>query len=143
MDYIHIGAIGFAQLAMPNYYEKRRIEKQIIRELLEREKAFIIPKEFQHMCYLTIKKFPYEYDSYDELVLMYSETVLNDWENEDVDLLTTKADSFWEFANGLERYDLETEELMERCQALFHKSYPMLVVHKKNNEEDDNNLMAV
>jgi hypothetical protein len=52
MDFINIGAIGFAQFGSDDYYNKRQIEKQVTLEFMETD-VFKIPEQFQRICYYT------------------------------------------------------------------------------------------
>ena len=155
MDFINIGAIGFAQFGSDDYYNKRQIEKQVTLEFMETD-VFKIPEHLQGICHFGIKTFPYEYGSYEEVVLYYNDNVLDKWSDEYQDAYDTlgiddveseeayellknlpdnKADAFWLFANNSERIDFETEELMEKCRAAYALKFPMQLVHKKQKEE--------
>ena len=148
LDYVTIGSIGFAQLGELHYFEKRKIEKEIIREVIAENELFKIPEEFRLICIFFIKCFPYEYDSYDELVIVYDRNVIDEWEDEDVsetydnddpnfinEKEPNKFNKFWEFVNKCEEFDWESEDLMEKCQKLYQEKFPMLIVHKRDENE--------
>jgi hypothetical protein len=144
MDYVNIGAIGFAQLGTEDYHEKRLIEKQVITEYLKND-IFKIPEEFNQMSDFSIKRFPYETSSYDELVLNYSSDIVNQWsiehdqmynqtdfeEDQDPDTFETKYTRFWDWVNFLEKIDLDTEELMEKCRLKYAENLKLSVSYKK------------
>lgn len=144
MDYVNIGAIGFAQLGSEDYYEKRLIEKKVIRKYFESE-IFNIPEEFQGMCSFQIKRFPYEDSSYDEAVLAYQEDILEEWESEheerlettdfdedeDRDFFDSKYQRFWDFVNKCELIDLETDILMNECRIQYADSVKLSISYKK------------
>ena len=155
MDYINIGAIGFAQFGSDDYFNKRQIEKEIMLEFMETD-VFKIPEKFQGICHFDIKKFPYETGSYEEVVLHYNDGILDEWTEDyqnaydelDIDdaesdeayellknLPDNKSDEFWDFANQAEMIDFETDELMEKCRAAYALKFPMEVVHKKEKKQ--------
>lgn len=160
MDYINIGAIGFAQFGSDDYYNKRLIEKKVIMDFLETD-VFKIPENLKSICFFEIKKFPYEHGSYEEVVLRYDDKTIDKWDDEYQDaydnlniddaesdeayeLLKTlpnnKSDEFWDFANNAERIDFETEELMEKCNALWVKEKSMTIAYKRKDDDLDDNL---
>jgi hypothetical protein len=140
MDFVNIGAIGFAQLGSDDYYDKRKIEKQVLIKYLDTD-LFKIPDEFQHMCNFSIKKFPYEGSSYEEVVLNYDDDIVDEWAEQEEDfkhdydgppIIALKSDRFWEFVNQAERIDLESDELMAECRRLFAEQYKLYVSHMKD-----------
>ena len=162
MEYVILGAIGFAQLGTEDYWAKKEIEKKVVKEFLETE-CFKIPEKFVGMCHYAIRRFPYEYDAYYEAVLNYEHHLIDDW-NEDwnekykrlgiVDMepekavvimesMTNLAEEFWNWVNQMESIDFETKELMDKCYQLFKIEYPMKLVHKKPPSGDNEDLRAV
>ena len=121
-----LGSIGFAQLGTQDYLEKRKVEKSVLLELLETP---TFENKFPDLCSIKIVKEPYEYDSYDEVAIVYNCDKLNRLEDSDED----RFNEFWEWANELEGFDFESEELMEKCEKLYAKEYKLSIVHKKQN----------
>ena len=119
-NYITLGSIGFAQLGSSEYYAKRTIEKQVLREFIE---TLVVPEEFSGAC-IGIKKFQYEDSSYDEVVLHYPTWIENksdDW-HEDYDEEFTER---WvAFMNEMESVDFETPELVAKCTELYARENP-------------------
>lgn len=155
MDFINIGAIGFAQFGSEDYFNKRQVEKEVMLQFMETD-VFKIPEKLQGVCHFGIKKFPYECGSYEEVVLHYNDNIIDKWNDEyqeayealGIDNLESdeayelmkklpdnKSDEFWNFANQAERIDFESEELMEKCRAAYAIKFPMQLVHKKQKEE--------
>lgn len=133
MDYVNVGAIGFSQLGTPDYFDKRKIEKSVMRKLIDEDPRFKIPENLIGICWFGIKKFPYDDGSYEEIVLYYEDRIIEKSEDDQTDLHY----DFYNFSGEAECIDLETEELMLECQ----KQYSMTVVHIKNDDENlDNNL---
>jgi hypothetical protein len=114
-----IGSIGFAQYGTPDYFEKRIIEKTVIRQIVATDPAFKIPEEFEGMCRFKLARCPYEDGSYDELQLIY------DWRK-----FSHNGDEFegrfWDWAGELENFDFEKEEYFDKCYELLNQ---------KQNEE--------
>ena len=146
MDYVNIGSVGFAQLGRDDYYKKRQIEKSVILDFISNDNRFIIPENYVRMCHLRMKTFPYEYSSYDELVLVYDCDLLGEWEYSDDEEEQELYNGFWDFFNSLEKICLE-EELMSICEnkySEFLKQNPALnVIHKKKDNDKDDGLIAV
>jgi hypothetical protein len=145
-DFVNIGAIGFAQLGSEDYYAKRLIEKSVLLKYIENQtEIFNIPDEFKGMCFFCSKRFPYENSSYDEIVLSYDDSVVDDWEtehdelkettdfenDEDSDYFETKYTRFWDFVNKCESIDLETDELMEQCRLQYAETLKLSISYKK------------
>lgn len=114
-DYIVIGSNGFAQLGQPDYVTKQKAEKEVL--LPFAIEKLPIPEEFQGVCHFAWKRFPYEYDSYHELVLNFNTKVLDTWEDQEEE----KFDRFWDFANEAEVLCLDSEELTEQIQAKYNE----------------------
>ena len=108
-----IGSIGFVQYGAEDYFQKRQIERTVIREIVSEDPAFKIPEEFQGMCRFKIVKCPYEDGSYDELQLLYDWRMLSH-NGEDFE------DRFWQWAGELEDFDFEKEEYIDKCYALLN-----------------------
>jgi hypothetical protein len=48
MDYVNVGANGFAQVGDPNYWEKNKVELEFLMKLLQKE--IPIPAELKGLC---------------------------------------------------------------------------------------------
>jgi hypothetical protein len=109
-----IGSIGFAQYGSPDYFEKREIEKTVLREIVATDEAFKIPEEFEGICRFKLARCEYEDGSYDELQLIY------DWRE-----LSHNGEEFesrfWEWASEIECFDLEKEEYTDKCYSLLNQ----------------------
>ena len=121
-----LGSIGFAQLGTKDYYEKRQIEKKVLAELLGTP---TFENKFPDLCRIKIVKEPYEHDSYDEVAIVYNSEKLDKLEESDEE----RFNEFWEWANELECFDFEAEELMEKCEKLYAQEYKLSVVHKRQD----------
>lgn len=162
MEYVILGAIGFAQLGTEDYWAKKEIEKKVVKEFLETE-CFKIPEKFVGMCHYAIRRFPYEYDAYYEAVLNYDDDLVKQWEddwnekykrlgianmecekaNVLLEAMENLADEFWDWVNSLKNIDFESQELMDKCYQLFKIEYPMKLVHRKPPNGDNEDLRAV
>jgi len=121
-----LGSIGFAQLGRDDYYEKRQIEKKVLAELLGTP---TFENKFPDLCRIKIVKEPYEYDSYDEVAIVYNSDKLDRLEDSDEE----RFNEFWEWANELESFDFEAEDLMEKCEKLYAQEYKLSVAHKRQD----------
>lgn len=118
---ITIGSIGFAQYGTPDYFEKRKVENSVLRDLLQTPTFENI---FPDLCRIKIVTERYEDGSYDEVGITYNSRQLEKLEETDED----RYNEFWEWVNFLESYDFETEELIEKCEKLYAKNYKLQVV---------------
>ena len=66
-----------------------------------------IPEEFWHMCEYRVKWFTHDFGNYSEIVLMYDDRILNQWDENDPE----KFDRFWDWFNEVECVDMETESI--------------------------------
>ncbi len=123
-----IGSIGFAQLGADDYYDKRQIEKQVLKDLLETP---TFENKFMDLCKIKIVKEPYEYESYDEIAIVFNCHKMYELEESDEE----RFNEFWEWVNELEAFDFESEELMEKCERLYAESYILSVVHRQDANE--------
>jgi hypothetical protein len=105
MDYLVVGSNGFAQVGDPEYFEKNKTEMKVLSEYLENNHP--IPEEFWHMCEYRVKWFTHDFGRYSEIVLVYDDYILNQWDENDPD----KFNRFWDWFNKVEGVDLETEAL--------------------------------
>ena len=114
MDYLVIGSNGFAQVGDPEYFEKNKVEMKVLLEYLENN--YPRPDEFWHMCNYRIKWFPHDFGLYSEIVLIYDDYILNQWDEDNPE----KFNRFWNWFNEIEAVDLETEALTETIKSLYH-----------------------
>jgi hypothetical protein len=134
-DYITIGSNGFAQFGEIDFYEKQRIELPILLTYVKQKLA--IPEKFKDLCHYKIMKFPYDEDSYSEIVLNYNSWIIDQWGDSEDETLLEKHEEFWEFANEAECIDLETEELTELIKETYLRScreaevIPMHIIRTK------------
>ncbi len=119
-DYVVIGSIGFAQLGSGEYFEKEKIEKEVIQEIIAENEIFKIPKKFAGIASLRYKSFSHDFGTYRELCVVYIPDFFDD--NEEME------DAFWNWVNEMESFDFESEEIIERCQKLYFKKNGMKVI---------------
>lgn len=129
-DYIVIGSIGFAQLGTGEYFQKEKIEKKVIQEIVANNEIFKIPKEFATMASLRYKSFPHDFGTYRELCMVFVPDFFDDDEE--------KEDAFWTWVNEMESFDFESEEIMERCYQLYSEKNPMRIIPGGKGSEGDN-----
>lgn len=86
---ITIGSIGFAQLGMPDYYEKRQVEKKVLIELLNTP---TFENLYPELCRIKIVTERYEDSSYDEVGIVYDYRKMSNLEDNDEE----KYNEFWE-----------------------------------------------
>ena len=105
MDYLVIGSNGFAQVGRPDFHEQNRIEMRVLLEYLQNN--YPIPEECWHMCEYCVKWFDHDFGRYSEVVLVYDDYILNQWDEEDPE----KFDRFWNWFNEVEGVDMESDSL--------------------------------
>ena len=103
MDYLYIGSNGFAQVGNPEFYQKNEIEMKYLMEYLLTNHP--IPEEFTTMWWYKEKWFRHYFGDYSEIVLIYKDRILEDWEESEPD----KLDRFWNWFNDIESVNLESE----------------------------------
>ncbi len=113
MDYLCIGSNEFAQVGKPDFFEKNKIEMRVLLEYLQNN--FPIPEEFWHMCEYRVKWFTHDFGNYSEIVLVYNDFILNQWDENDPD----KFNRFWDWFNKVEGVDLETETITSAIKASY------------------------
>jgi len=113
MDYLCIGSNGFAQVGRPDFYEKNKVEMRILMEFLQ--KNYPIPEEFWHMCDYRVKWFTHDFGRYSEIVLVYDDYILNQWDEVNPD----KFNRFWNWFNMIEGVDLETEAITSAIKTSY------------------------
>ena len=107
MDYLVIGSNGFAQVGSPEYLEKNQVEMRVLLEYLTTN--YPILEDFAQMCFYKVKWFQHDFGSYSEIVLIYNNSILGDWEDEQTELF----DRFWDWFNTVESVNLESEQLTQ------------------------------
>ena len=117
MDYLVIGSNGFAQVGRPDFYEKNKIEMRVLMEYLKSNHP--IPEEFSHMCEYRVKWFPHDFGNYSEIVLVYNDYILNQWDENEPE----KFNRFWDWFNQVEGVDLETEALTSVIKTKYAEQY--------------------
>lgn len=123
MDYLVIGSNGFAQVGSPDFFEKNKVEMRVLLEYLK--KNCPIPEDFWHMCEYRIKWFTHDFGRYSEIVLVYDDYILNQWDENEPE----KFNRFWNWFNMVEGIDLESESLTSAVNASYTNSF------KTKNEE--------
>jgi len=113
MDYLVIGSNGFAQVGRPDFYEKNKVEMNILLEYLKNNHP--IPEEFWNMCEYRIKWFTHDFGRYSEIVLIYDDYILNQWDEVNPD----KFNRFWNWFNQVEGVDLESDLLTEAIKSRY------------------------
>ena len=116
MDYLVIGSNGFAQVGSPEYLQKNQIEMRVLLEHLTNK--FPIPNEFLQICIYKVKWFQHDFGSYSEIVLVYNDGILGDWEDEELEIF----DRFWDWFNTVESVDLESKELIQHIKNRYLES---------------------
>lgn len=113
MDYLCIGSNGFAQVGRPDFYEKNKVEMRVLLEFLRNN--YPIPEEFWYMCEYRVKWFMHDFGSYSEIVLMYDDYIINQWDENTPD----KFNRFWNWFNMIEGVDLETEAITSAIKTSY------------------------
>jgi hypothetical protein len=115
MDYLVIGSNGFAQVGDPEYFEKNKAEMKVLLEYLK--KKFPLPEEFSHMCDYRVKWFSHDFGRYSEIVLIYDDYILSQWDEDNLD----KFNRFRDWFNGIEAIDLESDYLNKAIEARYQE----------------------
>lgn len=110
MDYLCIGSNGFAQVGSPDFFEKNEVEMKFLMEYLIGNHP--IPEEFTTICWYKEKWFRHDFGDYSEIVLIYNDRILEDWEEYDPD----KFNRFWDWFNEVESVNLESEIISQRIK---------------------------
>jgi hypothetical protein len=116
MDYLCIGSNGFAQVGNPEFYQKNEIEMKFLLEYLHTNHP--IPEEFKTICWYKEKWFRHDFGDYSEIVLIYKDRILEEWEESDPD----KFDKFWDWFNEIESVNLESELITKSIENLYLES---------------------
>ncbi len=124
-DYLPLGATGFAQVVDPEYYVKQQIEAGVLLEHIQR--VHPIPEEFERMCSLKWASHSHDFGQYHDLELRYLTYQIEAWENNDED----KFERFWAYANMLECFDFENQELLDKMEDLYKTQKSIEKLSKK------------
>lgn len=73
-------------------------------------------------CNFMIKAFPYDFGTYHEIILVYDDSKIEEWETSEDEVLNDLHDSFWNWFNIVESFDLESDEITEQIKNLYLKS---------------------
>jgi hypothetical protein len=115
MDYLYIGSNGFAQVGQPDFYMKNKAEMRVLMEYLKTN--YPIPEEFSDMCYYKVKWFHHDFGNYSEIVLVYNDRLVEQWEENEQE----KYDRFYNWFNEIESVDLESDTLTEEIESCYLK----------------------
>ena len=128
MDYLVIGSNGFAQVGDPEYFEKNKTEMKVLLEYLQNSHP--IPEEFWHMCEYRVKWFTHDFGNYSEIVLIYDNYILNQWDEDNPE----KLNRFWDWFNEIEGVDLEAESITTSIRNKYTESKSVTIenIHFKN-----------
>jgi hypothetical protein len=113
MDYLTIGSNGFAQVGRQDFLEKNKIEMRVLIQYIA--KNYPVPDEFAFMCHYKVKWFTHDFGMYSEIVLIYDDSLLCQWEEKDPE----KFDRFWDWFNDVESVNLETDALTEGIKSKY------------------------
>jgi len=143
MDYLNVGANGFAQVGSDDYYAKNRFKLSYLLGLIEDK--FPIPDKLKYLCHFAKKAFPHDFGTYHEIVLIYDDQAIgegfNEEDEEDVVFYTqeeilfmkdnaismpeqapTLHDIFWDWFHEVESFDMETEEITQAIKDKYIQS---------------------
>ncbi|MDI9564894.1 MAG: hypothetical protein QM301_12055 [Bacteroidota bacterium] len=115
MDYLYVGSNGFAQVGQQDFHIKNRAEMAVLMNYLETYHP--IPEEFYGMCCYKVKWFHHDFGDYSEIVLVYNDRLLAEWETSDPE----KLNRFWTWYNLVETVDLESDALTDEIESLYFK----------------------
>ena len=92
---------------------------------------FKIPENFKEYCRITMKSFSHDFGTYKELCLIYNQEFYDE-------LDSSEENKFWLWVNGMECFDYESEEMIEKCKTKYFKEFPMKVSYRSKKEEKQN-----
>ena len=113
MDYLTIGSNGFAQVGRPDFSEKNRIEMRVLMQYIAEN--YPVPDEFAFMGRYKVKWFSHDFGMYSEIVFIYDDSLLYQWEEDDPE----KFDRFWNWFNDIESVNLESDYLNNEIRARY------------------------
>ena len=126
MDYLVIGSNGFAQVGDPEYFKKNKIEMKVLMGYLENN--YPIPEEFWHICDYRAKWFSHDFGRYSEIVLIYNDYILNQYEEDNPE----KFNRFWEWFNNVESVNLESDYLNNKISKTYQGYVSDKVINSLN-----------
>lgn len=115
MDYLYIGSNGYAQVGEPDFHMKNKAEMAVLLDYLKTN--FPIPSEFAGNCFYKIKWFQHDFGSYSEIVLMYDDQLVEQWEISDPE----RSERFWKWFIQVESANLESDALTEEIDSQYVK----------------------
>ena len=145
MDYLNVGANGFAQVGNEHYFAKSKVEMNYLLDLV-RDK-FPVPEELKMLCRFAVKAFPHDFGTYHEIVLHFDDEEIGDGLDEedafshiseeefhnclDNNLILPQQplslhDTFWTWFHEVESFNLETEEITQVIQTKYLASLDTL-----------------
>lgn len=114
MDYLVIGSNGFAQVGQADFHRKNKAEMAVLMNYLETCNP--VPEEFSTVCWYRVKWFRHDFGDYSEIVLVYDDQLVSQWEESDPE----KFDKFWDWFNLIESLDLESDALTVEIESRYH-----------------------
>ena len=138
MDYLNVGANGFAQVGNESYFAKSKVEMNYLFHLVSEK--FPIPEELKMLCSFAVKAFPHDFGTYHEIVLHFDDEQIGDGSDEedafshiseeefknciDNNLVlppqpSSLHETFWDWFREVESFNLETEEITEVIQTKY------------------------
>lgn len=137
MQTFYIGSIGFAQLGQNDYFERMKVEREIMFRHLNAH--LMPPEEFRQTVQYKWAKNPHDLGTYYDLQILYPES--HEYEVEENDDNMHRWDRLVTWMQKVESYDWEGEEIEEECRKLYMSKYPMNIIHKKDEDDDMDELM--
>jgi hypothetical protein len=122
MDYLVLGSNGFAQVDSPDYFSKNKIELHILLDFFKEN--YPIPEPFVNMAYYSQKSFPHDFGTYHEIVLIYDDCKLSEYES--LDMENELFDQFWNWFNTAEAADMESDELTDKIKEAYLKTIDVI-----------------
>jgi len=116
MDYLCIGSNGFAQVGNPEFLEKNEVEIKYLLEYLQTN--YSVQEDLKSMCWYKEKWFKHDFGDYSEIVLIYKDRILEEWEDEEDE----RFDKFWELFNEIESVNLESELITRNIEEKYLQS---------------------
>ena len=107
---------GFAQVGSSDFFEKNAVEMKYLLDYLQTN--FPIPEDLKSICWYKEKWFRHDFGDYSEIVLIYKDRVLEEWEDEGDE----RAEKFWDWFNEVESVNLESELITRNIEAKYLES---------------------
>ena len=127
MDYLVLGSNGFAQVGDPDYFAKNKIELRILLDFFKVN--YPIPEPFVNMAYYSQKSFPHDFGTYHEIVLIYDDCKLSEYESSELDMEKELFDQFWDWFNTAEAANMESVELTDKIKEAYLKTIDVIKGH--------------